>query len=124
MTPGTDLDPATLLAAPAGYIAVILSLAIYLAKEIRKARQVRVTDAETERDAEKARRLQVERDRDADVQDLQKDNTELRGENRALRDQIITDTQTAFREKAELIRANGALLALLAKHGIDPKERQ
>lgn len=129
----TPVDPTTLYAGPFGYLAALAVLAIYLAKEIRKAREVRVREAEADRDlrvgeaekdrdTERERRIQMETERDSDVRALQEDVTELRREIELLRDQAIADTRAAHDKQVELIRANGRLLAILARHDIDPHE--
>ena len=140
------VDPTTLYAGPFGYLAALAVLGIYLAKEIRKAREVRVREAEAdrdtrvaaaekerddriadlekERDTERTRRLQVEEQRDSDIRELQKDIGELRQEVEQLRDQAIQDTRAAHAKQVDLIRANGRLLAILARHDISPEEEK
>jgi len=121
----TPTDPTAglqYLPAPLAFVAGVLVLLVWLSREVRKLLAERNADQTAELEREKARRQQLEADRDTDVAGLQEDINELRTEVARLRDQLTTESRMAHEKHVELIRTNARLLNLLAQHGIDPEE--
>lgn len=121
------------LPAPLTFVGGVLVLAIILTREVTKLLAQRNDDARAELAKERARREQVEADRDADITALQEDINQLRGEVASLRDQLTESAAAAHQQlmsqaeqfrsrEVELVRANGRLLAILARHDLDPEE--
>lgn len=104
MTP-TDPQLWSLLPAPLAFIGGCFALAIILTREIRKLI--------AERNADQAEQIKA----------LRTDVTDLTAEVERLRDQAIEEARAAHERQLILVRDNGRLITLLAKHGIDPEEQ-
>ena len=122
MTPTDPTAGLQYLPAPLAFVAGVLVLLVWLSREVRKLLAERNADQTAELEREKARRQQLEADRDTDVAGLQEDINELRTEVARLRDQLTTESRMAHEKHVELIRTNARLLNLLAQHGIGPEE--